>query len=687
MLLSLRRLSYKLQNLKINFMDPTTKSNSKSLLRRFGLTKRQINLCLIASFFLFILYYIYDFFFNPAKTFRIFPKTSFDIVKNENEWLINDSILKEKIDKFQRQNELLQDINNNDVIIKDFSEFPLAEEFINGNDYIPYSLKTFTDPYPLIVDKAPDFEFVDTFMCSELEYEDSFEVTQQTYLNYDLEHFLENLKKIKEYWDLIELARLKFKPTIPESQQWFRFGGSSVWLPEFKIHYMVSRVLFTPSGIANKAYVSFLYIQIYDENWIELPKDTKITVPFEDFPLVNHMNLDGTFNIFKSKGELNFKTIKFPYILPIPIDYSMSTPNEKYYYGPEDPRILLRTNPLGFNEPLIVFNMKDLKLIKRTMFLYLPFSNDLKVLKKRKDPYAKIEKNWTPFISPSQHSLNKINFIYSIVPLEVLVCDINTAICDFLQKPKKKNKDYVGALRGGSQLIPLPLHKMLPPKILEDYFNYPKNRQIFLGWARAHLNNCGCGESMYRPNMIILIEDYNPETKKFYYKLGDVSEYLDFGAYVPPWVTPKTDPKTGLIIDSEIEPKQCEGRNVLIPNSIAYWEILNIQQNNEIITNFQNIDIKNQHTLEFNDFIGITLSAADKDISIVHVRGLLNYLMKLPSLLDLSTQIISNDRFNIRGFDWNNKCAMMASKDYCKNYGINNGVVNEEEEDTNPGES
>lgn len=77
----------------------------------------------------------------------------------------------------------------------------------------------------------------------------------------------------------------------------------------------------------------------------------------------------------------------------------------------------------------------------------------------------------------------------------------------------------------------------MPDHIL-DKFKLPKNRKIYIGWARAHLNKCGCGESMYRPNMVILVEDFNPEENRFYYKLSDVSEYIDFNAHVPPWTTP-----------------------------------------------------------------------------------------------------------------------------------------------------
>lgn len=79
--------------------------------------------------------------------------------------------------------------------------------------------------------------------------------------------------------------------------------------------------------------------------------------------------------------------------------------------------------------------------------------------------------------------------------------------------------------------------------------------------------------------------------------------------------------------------------------------------------------------------MGVTLSAADQDVSIVHLRGLLNYIIKLPSLFDESTAVYNRDQFNIRGSDWNYKCAMKASKEYCKQVALKNGILEEEEED------
>lgn len=161
---------------------------------------------------------------------------------------------------------------------------------------------------------------------------------------------------------------------------------------------MVSRVLYTPSGIPNKSFVSFLYIQLFDKNWVEMD-ETTLTVPYEKKIMKSVTNADGSVTEALLETKLGSREITYPSFLPISFDVQMQVPSGKYYFGPEDPRILLRKNSLGFEEPLIVFNMKNNVLAKRLMYLYLPFSNHLQYLKKRSEPYAYVEKNWTPFIS------------------------------------------------------------------------------------------------------------------------------------------------------------------------------------------------------------------------------------------------------------------------------------------------
>lgn len=349
------------------------------------------------------------------------------------------------------------------------------------------------------------------------------------------------------------------------------------------------------------------------------------------------------------------RQVEYPSILPIPFDSELQSADD-HYYGPEDPRIVLRTNSMGFEEPLIVFNMKSNKLVQRVMHIYLPFSTHLRVLTKRNTPFTQVEKNWTPFISG--RSNEAIDFVYSLDPLEVMSCNIESGICDWHQKP---SGGRVGQLRGGTQLVELLLSKHFPELAL------PEHRKVYIGMARAHLNGCGCGESMYRPNFMILIDDYNPGKDKHYFKVSHVSEYIDFFAEVGPWVIPELDG------DGKLKPINkgvCVGRNVLIPNSIAYWGIESVEKDGKVYkANEFDLVPQNDSPVKFNDYMAITLSSADRDVSVVHVRGLLSYIMKLPLIFDSESQVYTDAKFQPRGFDLNIKCAMSASDKYCKNFG------------------
>ena len=173
-------------------------------------------------------------------------------------------------------------------------------------------------------------------------------------------------------------------------------------------------------------------------------------------------------------------------------------------------------------------------------------------------------------------SQNTMKFVYSFEPLEVLECSIYSGFCSILQKSEKEDYNYFGDLRGGTQLIQLPIFSsQLIPDSLSSIFKLPENRKVYVGWARTHLNDCGCGDSMYRPNFILLIEDYTIVDKKYSYRISDISGYFDFNAEIVPWYPDETK---GIVPGISGE---CLGRNVLTPNSIAYWEIESVTQNDK----------------------------------------------------------------------------------------------------------
>lgn len=603
--------------------------------------------------------------------------------------------------------------------------FPLHKLILSGH-FEPINLATYTDPYHFVASKTANHEFIKQDVCKAIKYGSGFEISQQQFLPSEFTKILWALSQVPEYAKHIQDAQQKFNPTIPREKQWLRFGGSSVWLPYLNVHYMVSRILWTPDGIPNKAFVSFLYVQLFDENWHELPPQS-LKLPFEEKISGSLLNTDGSVTDHVLKTKVNFREMEFPSFLPIQVEVLYDTDNNQYYWGPEDPKVLARTNGLGFEEPIIFFNMKSVKLQKRVMHLYLPFSNEIRVLKKRNEAWANIEKHWTPFIATKRvrdkakpktnsgdeentirESDDHVNFIYSFEPLQILTCGIDTGICDFLQKPEKEEglDESVSSLIGSTPLVRLPFSELIPDHVKGE-FELPANRQAYVGWGRTTLENCGCGDSMTRPNLIVLVEDYHPSTRSLYYKIADVSEAFDFKAEVPAWIDFETDEDNFILpADRDV----CKGRNVLTPNSIAYWDVHAIHKNkvsyqrkffDNIPTDHQlddqsamkvtkvensfkrsqrpfidlnkRIDGPSKYPVFFDDFMGVTLSAADSDVSIVHVRGLLNYILNLPGLFEEGTVIQDVSSLQLRGHSFNKECAIDDSIQYCSLYESKHG--------------
>lgn len=570
--------------------------------------------------------------------------------------------------------------------------FPLGKEIRDTGSFSAKPMKTFTDPHTFIDGKSEDYQLSEESMCKNLEYERSLKYTPQKFINAEYATIQEALNRNAEFVRILKEADRQFKPKIPGEKQWHRFAGASIWLPQYGVHFMVSRIMWTPTGIPNKAFASFLYVQIFDRNWNEL-QDIELEVPYEEKITKTVIDADGSKSEVTMDTKQSTRNIKFPSILPIKFDYQLQTKDGKYYWGPEDPRIIGRTNRKGEVEPLIVFNMKNLELVKRVMHAYKPFADELVLLKRRSGKYGNIEKNWTPFFGRACENENKINFVSSVDPLEVLTCTLEDGLCDSLDE----NVEKPGPLRGGTQLIELPFDDTIPDHV-KSLYKLPDNRKIFVGWARTHLSECGCGESMYRPNFIVFVEDYNPDTDKYYYKMAEVSEFFDFDITAPAWYMPKTA-KDGSLI--ELEPKQCVGRSVLIPNSIAYWGVSSILKESvsyrrqffsKIPTDEEIADktagkvMKQEYkrapiSVQFEDYMGITLSGGDIDVSIVHVKGLLEYVLNIPSLFDPATIVKSDNKKYQRGFDFNQRCAIKTSKDYCIKFAMANGGVTEYNKD------
>lgn len=481
----------------------------------------------------------------------------------------------------------------------------------------------------------------------------------------------------------IEELALQIKYNVVE-HYWYRLAGSSVYLQDYGVHFMISRVLYSPKGARNQPIISLTYAQLFDENWNELT-NTKLVVP---------------------TNENGFRVMQFPSFLPIPFWFDVDNTEGKFY-GPEDPRILLVRNPKGYEEPLVIFNAYHRKMTHfdddaddhlvlkpsyyRSMFMCWPWqtqvgkenTDGLASDEFRNSVYSRVvelqiknverrskQKNWTPFVSNADRAVHgydtHVNFIYRWANLEVLKCDMSTGECAFTYRLNNRlsTSARVGPLRGGTQLINI-------NGLIEAHTNadtksiIPANREIWLGFARAHLDKCGCGNVMYRPNLVILVKDVVGDKQMF--RLSHVSSSISFDIPMIGW--------------NLNEPKDlCYGTNVLIPNGISSWVMSLVGEKDGKFT--------------ADDDLTLSLSISDFTVHKINVKGILNLIFAMdhdslflkpgdadqntPDLrrLLLPNPKIVNDPLKVNsqwlvGFNNDNvACAMLASSEFCAAYGL-----------------
>lgn len=426
--------------------------------------------------------------------------------------------------------------------------------------------------------------------------------------NSDLPHLRRQLLELSRSNDVYKLFFQDGEDELEESilkNKWFKFCGSAIWMSKYQVYFMVNRIVYTKLGQRNNPTISVLSAQIFDRNWAEL-KDYQ-------FPVLD---------------------IRFPTILPHDID--VGTRDEKVVIGSEDPRIILKEykdDESGklMQEPIIVFNARRTKIKwSRGMHIYQPFSDLHKItllfIEDKKRSF--IEKNWAPFMdydagsnpsssrsgsasgaasgsasgsgSDSNSNSDSINFIYNFNPLRIIKCDTNSGLCRKVSGPQFNQldaNDNAGKLRGGTNLVRIP-SSILPELIKSN------NRKYWFGIARSHSKNCGCLHELYRPHFFIMSRDLERESS---YELNFVSSLVDFNINPETWLGDNR--------------RTCsDGKSVLIPNSIAYWHT-----DQSGLGVFGGDDVETERKL---DYMGITLSEADRTNKLIHVRGLLGYIQQ-----------------------------------------------------------
>ncbi|KAH3670532.1 hypothetical protein OGAPHI_001047 [Ogataea philodendri] len=429
-------------------------------------------------------------------------------------------------------------------------------------------------------------------------------------------------------------------------EKWHQFSGASVWLPDEECHLMASRVSYAPQA-KNSPVASFIRLQLFDAQWNEI---LGRRIRYND---ITKQEIDGVlrdYNEAQDDSLLDRISLKFPTVLDVPFDPKV---NSKEMLGPEDPRILFKDGEF-VQEPVIFFNM--LVDSKRTMNAVFPLRKPNPKTKKLDvvqfkasgiNTSAKLstEKNWTPFfdtvrVGDSPKTSGYVQFLYTIDPLVVFRCNLDNGKCEKLQDNinystfSRQGKGYV---RGGTELVPVP--RIITQKLSKGGID--SRLQMWVGFAKTHLNSCGCGDTIYRPSLMLLIKEDGV------FRVELMTDSIDFGMDVLSW--------------SE-HGSACGGPNVLTPNGISFW---NIKLAEEVPEESEG---SNTNSLS-SDYMALTVSEADSNVKLIFLRNVANYIF---GIYDSGKYMLGDNEMVEVVSDRTRKvseCMLGASLDYCVRYG------------------
>lgn len=366
------------------------------------------------------------------------------------------------------------------------------------------------------------------------------------------------------------LKNPNIEPLDLVDRTWARLSGSSVWLPKQQVFFSVTRVIFTPVG-TTIIKMSFLRGQLFDRDWN---------------PLINYTLTWGD------------KQFTFPLVFNISAPWKV----DGSYYGPEDPRVILED--VDGAEPVIVFNMISPESNwKRAMYVFRPFSTYSTILTIGDKPRQESEKNWAPFFVSEQIDQGRLRglaasrdwrkpsdyiyFLYGFKPLRILKCHLHCGDCELVfdqtitEKSPIALHEHGGSLRGGTNFVPIPL--------LSTWGKF-SNTQIYVAFSRTNIPGF-CGGSFYRPELTIMIRQGT------HFHLAYTSESLEFG---------------NSLVDLGLADDRCGKGRILIPNSIAQWDVEGGQ-----------------------DVMTVTFSVDDKTVQVARIHGMLGLVQRLPPVQNL----------------------------------------------------
>lgn len=440
------------------------------------------------------------------------------------------------------------------------------------------------------------------------------------------------------------LAKADFA-SLPD---WYRFTGSAVWLPDQKVHMMASRLVYSPNKIP---IISLIRLQLYDGNFQEL-KGRRLR-----FLDVSDAEMKLAFQQYAMTGQdkyLDDISRIYPNILDIELDPS----SRKDLLGPEDPRVAYKERG-KIHEPVIVFN-QDYRGA-RTMFATFPMrktpsGGKVKTLQLRTSLMgdSPFEKNWTPFFdtlepAPVGSSKGSMNVLYSMDPIKVYRCSLDTGDCTIVQTSSMNtqiDRESLTSIRGATSLRPVPRAVILRMLRREGITNQDYRMQMWVGFAKSHIDDCGCGHMLYRPTLVVLVKQDNS------FRLDIMSDCIDFGKNVMAW--------------NDHSSTYCDdGNSVFNPNEISFWHI---QEDWELQDDAIKAGLADDAMPFYKDYMALTLSEADENVQVVFLKNVLNYIL---GAYERNQLVLGKKDVNGHVQERTKRvetCGLLAAVNYCERY-------------------
>lgn len=496
-------------------------------------------------------------------------------------------------------------------------------------------------------------EYNDMVSCDDLRYNNTLEYkVGDTPLEVDLKAIRRSLlyseSNIAQFFSTSDEKNWSEDEII--EKRWYAFGTAAVWLKDEDCFVAYTRVIYSVKDNREHSYISVVAAQAYDKNWNELHGKR---IPYRDFPMpkrirkeLNHLKkLQNTKHCDKHHDKLAYEncisktnkntlgiqqkiddiinkyTISYPTVLDVPFKV------RDRWNGPEDPHVILKSDGQG-EEPVVIFNMATKH--GRKVHAFMPHRKTDPMVEFNID-HVKMkgdEKNWSPFFYPGATESNNnspgyIHFVYDYSPVEILRCSLFTGHCNFVFQAETLalEKHNSGDLRGGTQYIPLP-----------DILPGVKNKKIWLGFPKSHIERCGCGQRFYRPVLSLMVESdgiYHQEL---------VTPNIDFDEDVLGW---------------NLQDYLCGGYNVLSPSAISNWFVVN----------------QDPRTRKFEDYMTLTFSEADFLSKRVTIKGVLNYILGIYQQKNMSNDFTISKAASIV-VSKTAQCVKDGLVGECKRYGI-----------------